>query len=100
MTNAIIRPRRKTSLLLEMISNNNKCNTYECTDRMQKSLNSVVFVYMHLNHVVQRFLIAQSEALSDVQHVNLRAADHDADQSVISCAQTLQTDGKNDNELI
>ncbi len=61
---------------------------------MQKSLDSVVFVCMHLNHVVQRFLIAQSEALSDVQHVNLRAEDHDADQSVISRAQTLQTDGK------
>lgn len=99
MTNASIRSRRKTSLLLEMISNNNKCNTHECTDRMQKSLDSVVFVYMHLNHVVQRFLIAQSEALSDVQHVNLRAEDHDADQSVISCAQTLQTDGENDNAL-
>ncbi len=64
---------------------------------MQKSLDSVVFVCMHLNHVVQRFLIAQSEALSDVQHVNLRAEDHDADQSVISRAQTLQTDEENDN---
>lgn len=54
----------------------------------------------HLNHIVQRFLIAQSEALSDVQHVSFRAGDHNADQSVISCAQALQTDGKNDNALI
>lgn len=65
-----------------------------CVDRIKKSLDSVLLVYRHLNHVVQRLLIAQSEALSDVQHVNLSTGDHNADQCVVSCAQTLQTDGQ------
>lgn len=65
-----------------------------CVDRIKKSLDSVLLMFRHLNHVVQRLLIAQSEALSDVQHVNLSTGDHNADQSVVSCAQTLQTDGQ------
>lgn len=44
----------------------------------------------HLYHVVERFLILGPEHLPDVQHVDLAARHHDADQRVVSRAQTLQ----------
>lgn len=52
----------------------------------------VYSLYTNLNHVVQRFLIAQAETFPDVQHVNLTARHHNANQGVISRAQTLQRD--------
>lgn len=44
----------------------------------------------NLYHVVKRLFISKSEALSNVQHVDFRARNHDPDQRVISCTQTLK----------
>lgn len=44
----------------------------------------------YLYHVVERFLVLGPEHLPDVQHVDLAAGHHDADQRIVSCAQPLQ----------
>lgn len=49
---------------------------------------------VNLDHVVQRLLIAQTEAFPDVQHVYFSTGHHDPDQRVISCAQTLEKNKK------
>lgn len=46
--------------------------------------------FTNLDHVIKRFLISQTETLSDVQHVYLSAGNHDADKGVVSCSKTLE----------
>lgn len=43
-----------------------------------------------LDHVMQWFLIFQTETFPDVQHVYLRAGNHDPDKCVVSCPKTLE----------
>lgn len=43
-----------------------------------------------LNHVIKRLLVQETETLPDVQHVDLGAGNHDPDQGVVGCAETLE----------
>lgn len=47
-----------------------------------------------LYHVVKRLLVSETETLSNVQHVDFRARNHDADEGVISCTKALKTKDK------
>lgn len=48
------------------------------------------FCSTDLDHVIKRLLISETETLADVQHVDLRTANHDPDQGVVSGTESLE----------